>query len=222
MTWDFNNGEIMAASGSVLGNLAAPVVAANAGRICGGNPGCFIPHGTLTDSGQGALTWFNRGGNGCNIRNPDGTWPLQFFPGFPPSSTNPTPTGTSANCAIDSAGNAITIFKIATTSNSTPHQVMFVRPAGGNFGAPTALPELDTANGFTLISDSAGTIILVWADASGNIMARQNLPGGGLGPSTIVGPGSSLGLATIVPDPATGGGLALVQVTGGISHMQVP
>lgn len=210
VTWD-NNAVVFAASGSVLGNLAAPVGAASNGRICPALPGCFIPHGTLTDSGQGALVWSHRNIQGCNIRNPDGSWPLQFFP------TNPV--GTSNNCAIDSAGNAIAIFQLAQSTGS--QAVMFVRPAGGNFGAPIALPELDTAHGFTLISDSAGTIILVWGDASGNVMARQNLPGGGLGPSTIVGAGS-LGLATIVPDPTTGGGLALVGVTGGISHMQVP
>jgi len=195
-TWR-SAGFIEAASGTILGGFAAPVIV---GSTYGGLSALTAPRVALNDAGAVSLAW--QGGTRDRVvtRTVGGTWS--------------TPTQLSANgaggigTAIDGAGNAIVAFAQLQQTGTPTYASL--RPAGGTWGAPTLLSALDDKGVGGVVGDAAGTFIVTWTTSTGTVEALTIPPGGGFGPGTAVSSGPFMNLK-IVGDHAvlwTGAGIS--------------
>ena len=82
-------------------------------------------------------------------------------------------------------------------------------PAGGAWGVPTLLSAPNDKGGVSVAGDPAGTFVVIWNDAAGNVQAVTAPPGGEFGPGTPVGASPSRRL--LVP------GKAVLWTAAGIS-----
>ena len=189
---------IEAASGTILGGLAAPVAV---GAAYGGLSALTAPRVVLSDSGQASLAWQAGTNERVVTRTSVGTWSA--------------PTLLSANgssgigTAIDGVGNAIAAFG-QLQQTGTPTYVS-LRPAGGTWGAPILLSAL-TDKGFGgVVGDAAGTFIVAWTTSTGAVAALTVPPGAGFGgPGTAVSSGPFVNLK-VIPGHAvlwTGAGIS--------------
>ena len=175
---------IEAASGTILGGLAAPVTV---GSTYGGLSALTAPRVALNDAGAASLAWQAGTNERVVTRTAVGTWS--------------NPTQLSANgaggigTAIDGAGNAIAAFG-QLQQTGTPAYVS-VRPAGGTWGAPILLSALTDKGVGGVAGDAAGTFIVTWTTSTGTVVALTVPPGGGFGPGTAVGSGPFMNLKIV-------------------------
>jgi len=200
VSWRSHAGQIQAAFGSVLGNLAAPVTV-------GGTYGAL--HATqvaLDDAGAASLAWRTPVANWIVTRSPAGVWTV-------PTMLSGNPVGVGAATAIDDAGDAIAAFSVAQATG-TPTYVSR-RPAGGSWGAPVLVSALNDQGGVRAGGDAAGTFVVTWMTSAGSVEALTIPPGGSIGPGgTIVGAGPSMALL-VIP------GAAVAEIGAGIAKEAV-
>jgi hypothetical protein len=186
---------VYAASGTVLGGLAAPVKV-GLPPYPGGRTSV-----ALNNAGQAAMVWAMGAGavNVAATRTAAGTWS--------------TPVQLSANeagpldVAIDGAGNAIAIYEQYVLTGGTYITPLYASklPAGGTWGAPTLLsaPGDSAAGGGRVAADPTGTFVVAWADATTRTLtALTSPPGGGFGPAFFAPNVGQVGRLVIAPGHA--------------------
>lgn len=189
---------VYAASGTVLGGLAAPVKV--------GLP--LYPGGrtsvAVNNAGQAAMVWAMGSGaaNVAATRTAAGTWsvPVQL------SANEAGPL----DVAIDGAGNAIAVFEQFVLSGGSYITPLFASklPAGGSWGTPTQLSApgdsvTNAGGGGRVVADPAGTVVVAWADATTRTLtALTSPPGGGFGPAFSVPNVGQIGRLVIAPGHA--------------------
>ena len=193
--WKSHAGQVQVVSGTILGGFAAPVTLGSAPRNA--LPPLQV---ALNDAGAASFAWqANSSSNNVVTRNSGGSWSsITQLPG---------PEVAGIGTAIDGAGNAITVFAVIKTTGTLTYASQ--RPAGGTWGAPTLLSALNDKGGVGVAGDAAGTFVVIWNDAAGNVEAITITPGGGFGPGTPVGAAPSRRL--LVP------GKAVLWTAAGIS-----
>ena len=193
--WKTQSGQVQVVSGSILGGFAAPVVLGSAPRNA-------LPSLQVALNGEGAASFAwqaNSSSNNVVTRTPGGTWSgITQLPG---------PNVAGIGTAIDGIGNAITVFAVIKPTGTLTYATRC--PAGGAWGAPTLLSAPNDKGGVGVAGDSAGTFVVIWNDAAGNVQAVTVTPGEGFGSPTPVGASPSRRL--LVP------GKAVLWTTAGIS-----
>jgi hypothetical protein len=193
--WKTHAGLVQSVSGTLLGGLGAPVTLGSASRT--GIPPVQV---ALNDAGAASFAWQeNSGNNGVVTRSSGGTW----------SSVTqlPGPEVAGIGTAIDGAGNAIAVFGVTQPTGTLTYASL--RPAGGAWGARTLLSAPNDRGEVGVAGDAAGTFVVIWNNAAGNVEAVTVAPGGGFSPGTPVGEAPSRRL--LVP------GKAVLWTAAGIS-----
>jgi hypothetical protein len=193
--WKAHAGQVQVVSGTILGGFAAPVTLGSAPRTA------FPPlQVALNDAGAASFAWqANSSSNNVVTRSSGGTWSsITQLPG---------PEVAGIGTAIDGAGNAIAVFAVIKTTGTLTY--VSLRPAGGTWGGPTLLSAANDKGGVGVAGDAAGTFVVIWNNAAGNVEAVTVVPGGGFGPGTPVGAAPSRRL--LVP------GKAVLWTAAGIS-----
>jgi hypothetical protein len=192
---------IEAVSGTILGGFSQPVV-------LGGAYGTAVrpTQVALNDAGVAVLGWVTDDFAKVVTRTPGGTWsaPTQL------AGINAEGIGV----AIDAAGNAVAGFGQNQASFGVTAVYGSQRPAGGAWGPATLLSSLDARGKVAVGGDPAGTVVVSWLDAAGNVEALTIPPGGAFGPGTAVGAGPLMGLA-VFP------GEAVLMIGAGIAQESV-
>jgi hypothetical protein len=193
--WKTHAGQVQAVSGTILGGFAAPVTLGSAPRNA--LPALQI---ALNDAGAASFAWqANSGSNNVVTRNSGGTWSgITALPG---------PNVAGIGTAIDGAGNAIAVFAVIQATGTLTYASL--RPSGAAWGAPTLLSAANDKGGVGVAGDAAGTFVVIWNDAAGNVKAVTIVPGGGFSPGSEVGAAPSRRL--LVP------GKAVLWTSAGIS-----
>jgi hypothetical protein len=196
--WRTHAGTIQAASGSILGGLGAPVAV---GVTYGGIHPVQV---ALGDGGVAAVAWTANDGNRIVTRTPSGSWSgITLL-----SGTSSAGVGT----AVDGEGDIIAGFAQLTLTGTLTYVAR--HPAGGSWGAASLLSALDDKGSVSVAGDSAGTSVVTWKDAAGNVEAVTIPPGGGLSSGVVVGTAPTSRLL-VIP------GKAVIWTGAGISERNV-
>jgi hypothetical protein len=175
---------IEAASGTILGGFGAAV---QVGPTYEGVSELTSPHVALNDAGAAFIAWDTHDSDVVVTRNSDGTWS---------ALTTVSPHPGVIRIAVDGAGDALVVFE-QTTSTGNPTYAS-LRPAGGNWGPPTALSSLtDSTRVGSAAGDANGTFVAAWTSGAGVVEALTIPPGGGIGPSDAVGNGPFITLQLV-------------------------
>jgi hypothetical protein len=198
--WKAHTGQIQVVSGTILGGFAAPVTLGTAPRTA------FPPlQIALNDAGAASLVWqANSSSNNVVTCSAGGAWSrITQLPG---------PEVAGIGTAIDRAGNAIAVFAVVQATGTLTYASLL--RAGGTWGTPTLLSAVNDKGGVGVAGDAAGTFVVIWNNAAGNVEAVTVVPGGTMGPGTPVGAAPSRRL--LVPGKAvlwTAAGIATEPVT---------
>jgi len=179
--WKTHSGQVQAVSGTVLGGFGAPVTLGSGTR--NGLPAVQV---ALNHAGAASFAWeANSASNNVVTRSTGGTWSdVTLIPG---------PNVEGIGTAIDGAGNAVVAFAVRQSTGTLTY--VSRHPSGGTWGAPTLLSSPDDKGEVGVAGDDAGTFVVFWNDAAGNVEAVTAASGVSFSPAAKSSPGSSVGAA---------------------------